>query len=189
MLEYNEIKERKYILLDGEPYEVLTSHVFRKQQRKPVNATKLRHLISGSVKEHSFHVSDKVDEAELDKKPIKYLYANKGEFWFCEANDPSKRFTLSKEIIGEMKSQFLKPNSLIDAILFDEKIFGIDVAIKQEFVIKDAPPGVKGDSSRAGLKQATLETGATINVPLFIETGDRIIVNTENGEYVSKAQS
>lgn len=187
MLEYNEIKERKYILLEGEPYEVLTSHVFRKQQRKPVNATKLKHLITGSVKEHSFHVSDKVDEAELDKKPIKFLYANKGEYWFCEASDPSKRFTLPKDIIGETKANFLKANTVVDAVLFDDKIFGVQLPIKQEFTVKDAPPGIKGDSSRAGMKQITLETGAIINAPLFIETGHKIIVNTESGEYVERA--
>jgi len=74
MLEYSEITERKYIILDNEPWEVIGSHVFRKQQRKPVNATKLRNLITGRVTERSFHVSEKVEEAEIDKKPVKYLY-------------------------------------------------------------------------------------------------------------------
>src|ERR1700722_18246996 len=100
MLEYNEITLRKLIIYENEPYEVLDSHVFRKQQRKPVNATKLRNLITGNMKEVSFHVSDKVEEAELSKKEIKYLYANKGQYWFCEANDPSKRFELPDSLVG-----------------------------------------------------------------------------------------
>ena len=187
MLEYSEVRERKFIILEGEPYEVLSSHVFRKQQRKPVNATKLRHLINGSVKEHSFHVSDKVEEAEIDKKQIKFLYANKGEFWFCESTDPSKRFTLPVAIIGEMKAKFLKANTVVDAVLFNERIFGVQLPIKQEFTVKEAPPGIKGDSSRAGMKQVVLETGTTINTPLFIETGDKVVVNTETGDYVAKA--
>src|ERR1700733_12240492 len=99
MLEYNEVVERKYIVLDGEPYECLTSHVFRKQQRKPVNATKLKNLLTGKVTEMSFHVSDKIEEAEIDKKEVKYLYTNKGEFWFCEVNDPSQRFTVTDVIM------------------------------------------------------------------------------------------
>ena len=187
MLEYSEIKERKCILLDGEPYEVLSSHVFRKQQRKPVNATKLRHLISGSVKEHSFHVSDKVDEAELEKKPHKFLYSSKGEYWFCDAKDPSKRFTIPLATIGDMRAKFLLPNSLVDVIFFDERITGVQTPIKAVYLVKEAPPGIKGDSSRAGMKQVVLETGATINTPLFIETGEKIVVNTETGEYVEKA--
>jgi translation elongation factor P/translation initiation factor 5A len=75
MLEYNEIVERKYIVFNGEPWEVLTSHVFRKQQRKPVNATKLKNLITGKVTEQSFHVSEKVEEAEIDSKQAKYYKA------------------------------------------------------------------------------------------------------------------
>src|SRR3989344_7357347 len=100
MLEYNEITERKYIVFEGDPYEVIDSHVFRKQQRKPVNATKLRNMLTGRIVEHSFHVSDKVDEADIDKKEVKYLYTNRGEFWFSDANDPSKRFQLPEEMIG-----------------------------------------------------------------------------------------
>src|SRR3954466_3009672 len=94
MLEYSEITERKYIVYENEPWEVIDSHVFRKQQRKPVNATKLRNLITGRITEVSFHVSDKVEEADISKKEVRYLYVNKGEFWFCDVKDLSKRFEL-----------------------------------------------------------------------------------------------
>ena len=99
MLEYNEIRERKVIIYEDEPYEVVSSHVFRKQQRKPVNATKLKNLLTGKVLEISFHVSEKVEEADMSTRDIKYLYANKGEYWFCEVNDPSKRFSLPAAIV------------------------------------------------------------------------------------------
>ncbi len=82
MLEYNEVKEGRFIVLDGTPYEVLDSHVFRKQQRKPVNATKLKNLITGKVTEYSFAVSDRVPEAELIEKTVDYLYHHRGEYWF-----------------------------------------------------------------------------------------------------------
>ena len=110
MLEYNEILKGRVILLDGEPYEVLDAHVFRKQQRKPVNQTKLRHLITGKVTEQAFHVSEKVDEADLSLKPVKYLYQNSGEWWFCDENNPADRFELSQETIG-IGGQFLKTNT------------------------------------------------------------------------------
>ena len=73
MLDYSEITLRKYIVLDGEPWEVIDAHVFRKQQRKPVNATKLKNLITGKVTERSFHVSEKVEEAEIDSRDVKFL--------------------------------------------------------------------------------------------------------------------
>src|SRR6185436_4894111 len=101
MLDYSEVTERTYIVYENEPWEVISSHVFRKQQRKPVNATKLRNLITGRITEVSFHVNDKVEEADIDKKEVKYLYVNRGEYWFCEANDPSKRFQIPVEMIGE----------------------------------------------------------------------------------------
>jgi elongation factor P len=186
MLAYNEITVRKYIIFEDEPYEVLDSHVFRKQQRKPVNATKLKNLITGKVKEHSFHVSDKADEAELKSREVKYLYTNKGEFWFCEANDPAKRFTLSAEQIGEKQAQFLKPNGMVSILMFEETMLGVKMPIKMELKVKEAPPGIKGDSSRGGMKQITLETGAVINAPLFINENDTIVVNTETGDYVER---
>src|ERR1700749_493069 len=96
ILEYNEITIGKYIVLDGNPYEVLSSHVFRKQQRKPVNATKLKNLMTGKVTEYSFHQSEKMEEAEIESREVKYLYNSRGEFWFCEANDPSKRFNVTE---------------------------------------------------------------------------------------------
>ena len=184
MLEYNEIVERKYIVLDGQPYEVITSHVFRKQQRKPVNATKLKNLISGKVTEYSFHVSEKVEEAEIDTREIKYLYANegKGEYWFCLPTDPSKRFSFTKDEIGN-QIKFIKPNTIISQLLFGEKTTGFKIPNIVELKVTEAPPNIKGDSATGGNKVITLETGATINAPLFVNEGDIIKVNTETEEY------
>jgi elongation factor P len=185
MLEYNEVRERKFILLEGEPFEVLTSHVFRKQQRKPVNATKLKSLLSGRIVEHSFHVSDKVEEAELSTKEIKYLYVNKGEYWFCEVSDPSKRFKLEAVMVGP-QIKFIKPNSLVDALVFDEKIIGVKVPVKVELKVTEAADAVKGNTVQGGTKIVTLETGATLNVPMFVNQGDILKINTETEEYVER---
>lgn len=185
MLEYNEASIGKFILIDNEPYEVLESHVFRKQQRKPVNATKLRNLITGNIKEISFHQSEKVDEAELDKRDIKYLYNNRGEWWFTEINDPSKRFKIEPSMIGD-RGRFLKANSTATALVFDERIIGLSLPIKVDLKVTEAPPAVRGDTSKGGTKQITLETGAIINGPLFINEGEVIRINTDTGEYVER---
>lgn len=182
MLEYNEVVERKYIILDGAPYEVLSSHVFRKQQRKPVNATKLKNMISGKVTEYSFHQSEKVQEAEIESKEIKYLYNNRGEFFFCDPENPSKRFSLTEDAVGP-QSRFLKPNSVLTQLLFGEQTIGFKFPASVELKVTEAPPNVKGDSATSGGKVITLETGATINAPLFVNVGDVIRINTETGEY------
>lgn len=185
MLEYNEIKPRKYIVYEGEPFEILTSHVFRKQQRKPVNAVKMRNLLTGKVMENSFHQSEKVEEAELDKRKIKYLYENRGQYWFCEEGDSSKRFELSSDMVSD-KIKYVKQNTSLDLLSFKDKMLGIDVPIKVELKVTDAPPAVKGNTAQGGLKQITLETGLTINAPMFINEGDVIRINTETGEYTER---
>lgn len=182
LLEYNEITEKKFIVLDGQPYEVISAHVFRKQQRKPVNATKLKNLMTGKVMEYSFHQSEKVEEAEIDTKEVKYLYTNWGEIWFCEAGDPSKRFKVTAEQAGE-QIKFLKANSVIEQLMFREQPMGFKYPIIVELKVTDAPPSIKGDTATGGQKVVTLETGATINAPLFVNEGDVIRINTETAEY------
>jgi elongation factor P len=188
MLSYNEITPRKYILLDGAPYEVLSSHVFRKQQRKPVNQTKLRNLLTGNVTEKSFHQAETIEEAEINTRPVLYLYTNRGEYWFCEVNDKSKRFELPEDLIGEQK-KFLKPNSEVSVTLFDEKIIGVSLPIKINFKVTEAAPAVRGNTAQGATKDITIETGATLRgVPLFINEGDIISVNTQTGEYVERME-
>jgi elongation factor P len=190
MLEYNEIRERKIILWEGEPYEVIHSHVFRKQQRKPVNATKIKNLITGRVAEISFGSSEKVHEADMINRPAIFLYKAKGEAWFCDVKDRSKRFSIKEEIVGD-KLKYIKENAEVDLNIFtndddEEQIIGIKVPIKVEMEVKEAPPSVKGNSVTGGTKVVVLENGATIDTPLFVEAGDKIRINTDSGEYVER---
>ena len=184
-IEYNEVKERRYIVLDGEPYEVLSSHVFRKQQRKPVNATKLKNLITSKVREHSFHVSDRVEEAEIEEKEVIYLYNNRGEYWFCDKNDKSKRFQLPSQLVGEQMN-FTKPNTVISLLSFKETPIGVKTPIKVELKVKEAAPAVKGNTVQGGSKRVIMETGAQIDVPMFVNEGDLLIINSQTGEYVER---
>ncbi|MEK7642684.1 MAG: elongation factor P [Patescibacteria group bacterium] len=185
MLEYNEITLGKVIIFDNEPWEVIASHVFRKQQRKPVNATKLKNLISGRVTENSFHVSEKVEEAAIENKDIKFIYVAKDEYWFHEINDQAKRFSLKEEQIG-YGSKFLKKDAVLKAMVFDEKIIGVKLPIKVELKVVEAPPSMRGNTAQGGNKVVKVETGATVNTPLFVNEGDVIVINTQNGEYVER---
>ena len=185
MLDYSEITVRKYIVLDGEPWEVLDAHVFRKQQRKPVNATKLKNLITGRVTERSFHVSEKVEEAEIESRDVKYLYENRGEFWFCESNDPSKRFKIEENLIG-IQSKFIKKDSIVQALSFDDKIIGMKIPIKIDLKVIEAHPAVKGNTAQGGTKVVKVETGVELQVPMFIKEGEVIRINSETGEYTER---
>lgn len=185
MLSYNEVLPKKLILLDGEPYEVLTAWVFRKQQRKPVNQTKLRNLKTGSATEYTFHVSDKVEEAEIETKKAKYIYNRKGEWFFHEIDNPSKRFSLTENMVGDA-AKFLTANTEVEVRLFDEIPYKITMPIKMDLKVTEAPPNTRGNTAQGGNKVVTLETGAAVNVPMFVEAGDTIRVNTENGEYVER---
>jgi len=187
MLEYNQITAGKYIILDGDPYEILTSQTSKKSRQKASNQTKLKNVISGSVTEKAFHQSDKVEEAELEKIIITYLYHNKGEYWFCEEGNPKNRFQLDDEHIGE-KGQYLKENTPVESLVFNEKVIGITLPIKMDLKVVQAPPGIKGNTVQGGSKQVELETGATISTPLFINEGDIIRVNTETNSYVERVE-
>lgn len=190
-LEYNEIRTGKIIIHNDEPCVVLDNHVARTQQRKPQNAVKLRSLKSGKAYNEVFHVSDSAEEADLEKREAKFLYSSKGEFWFCDPKNPANRFKLDEALMGD-KVKFLKPNELVTSLIWtndedEEETIGVQLPIKMTFTVKEAPPAIKGDTRTGGSKQITLENDAVINVPLFIEANDKIIVNTETGEYVERA--
>ncbi len=191
MLSYNEIKERKIIIHEKEPCEVVSSHVARKQAMKPQNQVKLKSLLSGRTWNETYHTSDKAEEAEVSKKKVKFLYTNKGEYWFSDIDDPSNRFQLSETVIGD-STKFLKSNEEVEALVWEnkgeEKIVNIKLPIKMEFMIKEAPPSIKGNTASGGGKIAVLENGVKLSVPFFLNSGDKVVVNTETGEYVERVK-
>ena len=187
VLAYNEISLKKVIIWDDEPFIVLASHVFRKQKRKPVNVTKLKSLVSGRVVEQTFHSSETAEEADMSSRPVEFIYESKGEYWFNTPGKPAERFALSADVVGD-GIKYLKPRTVIDALLYNEDIISIKIPVKIELKIKETAPAVKGNTSGNALKEAILETGAKIMVPLFINEGDSIRVNTESGEYTERAE-
>lgn len=187
MLSYNELKPGKFIVLDGQPFVVLEYSFQRMQMRKPVVQTKIKNLISGKVMERSFQSSESVNEAEIETRPVKYLYTNRGEFWFCSENNPADRFKLDENLISGY-FDLLKPNSIVEIIEFDNKTIGIKLPVKIDLKVIEAPPAIKGNTSQGGTKQIKLETGITINAPLFINEGDTVRINTETKEYAERTE-
>jgi len=185
VLSYNEILPKLVIEYENAPYEVLSSHIFRMQMRKPVNNTKLRNVISGRVIEISFHQNETIHEADLETMDAVYLYTSKGQTWFTEEGNPKNRFFFEESAVHD-KVQWLVTNSPVEVLVYKEKPVSIKIPIKMDLKVTDAPPAVKGDTVNGGNKLVTLESGATVNTPLFINTGDVLRVNTDTGEYVER---
>ena len=125
--------------------------------------------------------------AEIEMMPVIFIYVNRGEYWFNEKGNPKNRFQLSADVIGSA-AQFLKGGTEVTAYKFGEKFISIELPIKMELEVTEAPPAIKGDTASGGGKMVTLETGAKINAPLFINTGDIVRVNTQTGEYTERVE-
>jgi elongation factor P len=187
MLTHTDLKNGIRFILDGQPYEVLEANSMKKAQRKPVIQTKIRSMITGNVFERNFQQGDIFEEAELIKLAAKFLYSHKGRYFFCEENNPAKRFDLNEEQVGQ-GVKFLRQNEIVEALIFEEKIISISLPIKVQLKVAEAPPGVQGDRAQGGTKAVTVETGAQVQAPLFVETDDIIEVNTDTGEYVRRIE-
>ncbi len=171
--------------MDGAPYEVLETHFLRMQQRKAVVQTKIRNLITGKILDRNFQASDFFEEAEIERKSAMFIYESKGEYWFHEEGNPRNRFALDTELLGN-QGRFLKPNTKVMTMVFDDKVIKVDIPIKMEFKVVEAPPAIRGNTAQGGTKQVTIEGGAKVNVPLFINEGETIRINTQTGEYVER---
>ncbi len=185
MISYTEIKPGKVLSIDGEPLEVVwTSGVVKKQRQKPHNTAKLRNLRTGSTTEKTFSQADKVHEAELETREIKYLYTNpkSGEVMFCDPANPADRFILPGEALGT-KMDYILENAVVNALEFNGDIIGIKMPDKVNLKVAEAPPNIKGNTATGGNKVVVLETGLKVTSPLFINAGDTIRVNTTTGAY------
>jgi len=187
MLSYNELEKGVKIILERDPYEIIEAAPLSKGRGHSVLQTKLKNLKTGNVISRTFRPSDEFKEAEIEKIKATFLYSHREKYVFCKKDKPSERFELSAEEIGE-KRKFLKENQTIEALMFEGKIINISLPIKIQLKVIEAPPGIQAGRSEPGYKQVTLETGAKINVPLFIQQGDIIEINSESGEYVRRVE-
>ena len=187
MISYSEIKKGDEIILNNQPHEIIAAVLMFKGRGHSTMQARIKNLITGTIMNDTFHPSDQFEEAELKKIKVKFIYSNKEKCVFSYEKDPSERFELEEKKIGSI-SKFLKPNQIVDGLIFKEKVINISLPIKIGLKVAQAPPGVKGDRAQGGNKIITLETGAEIAVPLFVEQGDIVEINTEKEEYVRRVE-
>lgn len=185
MLNYFDLRKGVQFLLEGQPHEVLEFQQIIKAQDATVIRTKVKNLISGKITDRTFHKGDSFEETESEKTNVKFIYANRGKYIFTYANDPGKRFELSIEIIGD-GAKYLTPNTILEGVIYEDKVISVTLPIKVQLKVSEAAPGLKGNRAQSGTKAAIVETGATIQVPLFVQAGDVIEINTETGEYTKR---
>ena len=185
MATLTDIKTGRIVKVQGDPYLVTWNQFMRKQACKPVMRTKLKNLINGSVLDKTFLAGESFEFADIERQRCQYLYqdAEGGHFMDNESFD---QFILPFDQI-EASLPYLKDDTEVYVTFYEKKPIAVQLPPKIELKVIETPPGVKGDTATGGTKPATLETGATVTVPLFIQEGDVIIVNTETGEYVSRA--
>ena len=186
-LSYNDLKPGTLFVKDGAPHEVLEYSFVRMQQRKPVVQLKIKNLLSGKALDYTAHQTDQFEEAEIEIMPVRFIYAHRGEFWFSAIDNPKERFSLKEDIMGS-QGLYLKKDTEVKAFKFDGKIVNIEPPVKMDLKVTEAPPGLKGNTAQGGTKVVILETGAKLDVPLFINEGDVVRVNTVSGEYTERME-
>ncbi len=187
MLSINDLQNGICIVYENTPYEVLEARHLHIGRGGSSIQTKLKNLKTGQVLARNFKPSDTFEEADIEKRKVKYLYNHRGEYWFAEENNQSNRFKLSQEQIGNAIN-FLKTNTVVEALKFNGEILNITLPIKMDFKVVEAPPATRGNTAQGGTKTITIETSAQIVAPLFVSEGDIIRVNTQTGEYVERVE-
>ncbi len=185
MLTISDIRKGKMLVLEGEPYQVMSAEFLRKQQRRPVVRTMLKNVRTGQSKEHSFQQSDKVPEAAIERQPYQFLY-KAGENFALMHQETYEQIEVGPEIVGAA-APYLLEQQPIDVITFEGTAVSVELPIKIERKVIEAPPGVRGDTSTNVTKDIVVEGGLKMKAPLFVKEGDVIRVDTRSGEYLEKA--
>jgi elongation factor P len=185
MLSISEIKTGKVIVVNKAPFVVTKADHHKMGRGGAVLKVKLRNLIDSSVLEQTFQGNDKAEEASTERKKANYMYKDDSNAYLMD-NESYEQFELTLDTIGD-KVIFLKDGTDVDVLYFDGNPVAIDLPIKMEFKVVESPPGVKGNSAGNVTKKVKIETGAEISVPMFINEGDMVRINTDSGEYVERA--
>jgi len=185
MISVNDFRTGATIELDGSAYQVVEFQHVKPGKGAAFVRAKLKNVQTGSTVEKTFRGGEKVPKAHLDRREMQYLY-NDGEGYVFMDNENYEQTTLSAEQIGE-GVKWLLENMNIAVLLFKEHIIGVDLPNFVELKVVETEPGVKGDTATGATKKATLETGAVVHVPLFVNEGDVLRIDTRTGEYMERA--
>jgi elongation factor P len=187
MIGVQDIRNGTAFLLDGQPWLGLKYEHIKMGRGSATIKVKMRNLLSGAVVEKSFINSARVEEISTMRQPMQFLYRDANDFVFMDPKS-YEQVTISGEVVGE-QGGYLQEGTVANVLFWDERPLWIELPPKMEFTVSECDPGVKGNSVSNLYKPAKLSNNMTVRVPLFIEAGDRVMVDTRTGEYTERAKS
>ena len=183
----NEFRNGLKVLLEGEPCSIVENEFVKQGKGQAFNRVRLKNLKTGRTWDRTFKSGESLEGADIMDVTMEYLYSD-GSFWtFMKTDDTYEQLSAGAEAIKDAKN-WLKEQDIFDVILYNGEILSVVPQNFVELVIVDTDPGLKGDTAQGGSKPATLTTGAVVRVPLFIEVGEKIKIDTRTGDYVSRAK-
>ncbi|CEH32188.1 MULTISPECIES: elongation factor P [Aneurinibacillus] len=185
MISVNDLRPGTTIEYDGAIYSVIEFQHVKPGKGAAFVRTKLRNLRNGSIKETTFRAGEKVSKARIETKEMQYLYASGDEHVFMDTQTYDQITLPTSQIEHELK--FLLENMNVSIVMFEGEILGVQVPNSVELTVTETEPGIKGDTASGGTKPAKLETGLVVQVPFFINEGDKLVIDTRNEAYVSRA--
>ena len=180
-----EFKKGLRIVFDGQPYAIVDFQHVKPGKGGAFVRTKLKNILSGKVVDRTFNAGVKVDVANVDRREMQYLYHEGGDFVFMDMTDYDQP-RVPASVVGDAANYLLEEQTVTVAFNDGTPLY-VDLPAAVELTISQTDPGVQGDRSTGGTKPATLQTGATVQVPLFISTGEKIKVDTRTGQYLGRA--
>lgn len=185
MLGMNDLRAGIVFKMDGEPYLILLSNFLRMAQRKPVRQAKVRNLITGKILELSFKLDDRFEEADVQRVQASYLYHDDETATFMNT-ETYDQVSVELANLGDF-TNYLQDGAEVSLLLFEGKPIGVDLPKKVDLKVTETPDAVRGDTAQGSvMKEAKVETGYTVRVPMFIKQGDTIRINTDTGDYVER---
>lgn len=182
----NEFKGGLKIMLDGDPHSIVENEFVKPGKGQAFTRTKVRNLLTGRVVERTFKSSDSVESADVMDTEMQYLYTD-GELWHFMDPSTYEQLAADKAAVGDCH-HWLKEETICEVTLWDGRPIAVTPPNFVEMAIKETDPGVRGDTATGGTKPAYMETGAVVKVPLFIEEGEVIRIDTRTGDYVSRVK-
>ncbi len=172
------------IELDGNVYQVIDFQHVKPGKGAAFVRTKLRNIKNGGIQEKTFRPTEKFPQAHIERSEVQYLYKDGDLYNFMDVNTYDQ-FALNEDSIGDAL-EFVKENEMVKMLSHNKQVFAVEPPLFVELVITDTEPGFKGDTAQGATKPAKVETGATVYVPLFVEQGDKISIDTRTGEYLKR---
>lgn len=185
MISVNEFKNGLTIEVDGELWRVVEFQHVKPGKGSAFVRSKLKNLRTGAVQEKTFRAGKKVNQAQIDRKKMQYLYADGDNYVFMDTNTYEQLELPGSQIEEELK--YMKENMVVSIIMFGTETLGVELPNTVDLEVKETEPGIKGDTSSGGSKPATMETGLVVQVPFFVSEGDVLTINTSDGTYISRA--